>query len=133
MYNHVQLQLWQVKSDTWHKGLHHAVCSPCSPLYVQCMCYIQLYLSDDKTRTHHSQGSKGAGKNEWGLDPPILLMCTIFVNCVYLRCDLSICWDAYGSIVQIRCSALHHWCPFVALSPMASVGFHLPQLYIIVQ
>ena len=22
------------------------------------------------------------------------------------------------------------WCPFVALSPMASVGFHLPQLYI---
>ena len=33
---------------------------------------------------------------------PILLMSTMFVNCVYLRCDLSICLDAYGSIVQIR-------------------------------
>ena len=83
------LQLWQVKSSTWHKGLHHAVCSPAC---VQYMCYIQLYLLDDETRTHHSQGSKGAGKmnGEW---IPILLMCTMFVNCVYLRCDLSICLE----------------------------------------
>ena len=80
---HGNVQSWEVKADTWHKGLHHAVCSPCSPAYVQYMCYIQLYLSDDKTRTHHSQGSKGDGKNEWGLDtntPYVYHVCELCVS-----------------------------------------------------
>ena len=79
----LHVQLWQVKSDTWHKGLHRASCSLCSPAYVQYMCCIQHYLSNDRIRTHHSQGSKAAGKNEWELDtntPYVYHVCELCVS-----------------------------------------------------
>ena len=34
---------------------------------------------------------------------PILLMCTMFVNCVYLRCDLSICLGCIRLYRQVQC------------------------------